>query len=85
MKIYIIKRTQFLPLTIEKAWDSFSTPNNLEKITPKHIDFQILYKSGEDKMYHGQLIQYLVKILPFMPMHWVTEITRVNKPPFPCG
>lgn len=80
MKIYTLKRTQFLPLSLPEAWDFFSSPANLEKITPKHMGFQILYKSGEGKMYPGQLIRYRVNGIPFVPMHWVTEITHVQEP-----
>jgi len=80
MKIYNLKRTQFLPSELADAWDFFSSPENLEKITPSKMGFCILYKSGGDKMYSGQLIRYQVKILPFLRLHWVTEITHVEKP-----
>lgn len=71
---------QFLPLSLPEAWDFFSSPANLEKITPAHMGFKILYKSGGDKMYSGQLIRYKVNGIPFVPMHWVTEITHVQEP-----
>jgi ligand-binding SRPBCC domain-containing protein len=80
MKIYNLKRTQFLPISIKQAWDFFSSPANLEKITPKHMGFTIVYKSGGDKMYPGQVIRYIVRVLPFLPMHWMTEITHVQEP-----
>lgn len=80
MKIYTIKRRQFLPLSLPEAWSFFSSPANLEKITPKHMGFRILYQSGEGKMYPGQLIRYKVNGIPFIPMHWVTEITHVLEP-----
>jgi ligand-binding SRPBCC domain-containing protein len=80
MKIYNLKRTQFLPIKLADAWDFFSSPANLEKITPGKMGFHILYKSGGEKMYPGQLIRYYVKVLPFLRLHWVTEITHVDKP-----
>lgn len=80
MKIYNLKRTQWLPITLQEAWEFFSTPDNLEKITPKHMGFHILYRSGGQKMYPGQLIRYKVNGLPLVPMHWVTEITHVHEP-----
>ena len=80
MKIYNLKTTQFLPISIEEAWDFFSTPRNLSKITPEHMKFKILYISGGDKMYPGQLINYIVNVLPGVPVRWTTEITQVNKP-----
>lgn len=80
MKIYNLKRTQFLPISIQEAWEFFSSPSNLSKITPAHMGFQILYMSGGQKMYPGQLIQYVVQGLPGIPMQWTTEITHVHEP-----
>ena len=80
MKIYNLKRAQFLPISIQEAWVFFSSPGNLSKITPAHMGFQILYMSGGQKMYPGQLIQYVVQGLPGIPMHWTTEITHVHEP-----
>ena len=34
MKIYKLERKQFLPISINEAWDFFSNPANLNKITP---------------------------------------------------
>ncbi len=80
MKIYNIKRTQFLPISLTEAWAFFATPKNLSKITPKEMGFEILYISGGDKMYTGQIIRYFVQILPLIKMHWVTEIKHVSEP-----
>ena len=33
MKIYMIKRMEVLPVTIDEAWEFFSNPHNLPKIT----------------------------------------------------
>ena len=80
MKIYNLIRQQFLPITLAEAWDFFSTPKNLAKITPERMGFKILYISGGDKAYAGQLIRYQVSILPGIKVHWVTEITQVKEP-----
>lgn len=80
MKIYTLKRTQFLPILLSEAWDFFSTPKNLSKITPEHMGFQILYISGGEKAYAGQIIRYKVSVLPGVKLHWVTEITQVKEP-----
>ena len=80
MKIYNLTRTQFLPISLTEAWDFFSTPKNLSKITPEEMGFQILYISGGDKAYAGQIIRYKVSILPGIKVHWVTEITQVKEP-----
>ncbi len=80
MKIYNLKKEQLLPITIQEAWDFFSSPTNLGKITPDHMKFKILYQSGGKKAYAGQIIRYKINVLPFIPTHWVTEITQVKEP-----
>ncbi|MCA6073666.1 SRPBCC family protein [Fulvivirga sedimenti] len=80
MRIYQLKRTQFLPISIETAWSYFSSPHNLREITPPDMKFRILYVSGGEKMYAGQLIRYFVNVLPWISVHWVTEITHVQEP-----
>ena len=80
MKIYTLKRTQILPLTIEEAWSFFSSPANLSKITPEHLGFKIRYMSGGPKMHAGQIIRYVVNGIPGIPMSWTTEITHVHEP-----
>jgi ligand-binding SRPBCC domain-containing protein len=81
MKIYHLKRTQFLPITLDEAWDFFSAPKNLARITPPTIGFKVLYISGDQSdIYAGQIIRYKIKILPGITVNWMTEITHVNKP-----
>lgn len=85
MKIYNLQRTQFLPLSLEEAWEFFSNPANLAKITPEHMGFKILHISegpNGSKMYQGQFIRYKVNVLPGISVHWVTEITHVKEPYF---
>ncbi len=65
---------------MEEAWDFFSSPVNLKEITPKHMKFEIKYISGRDRMYAGQIIRYIVNVLPAIPVKWTTEITHVNEP-----
>ncbi len=80
MKVYTLKRKQFLPIPLEEAWDFFSSPRNLKEITPQHMKFDIKYISGGDRMYAGQIIRYIVNVLPGIPVKWTTEITHVNEP-----
>lgn len=75
--IYTLLVTQSLPIRLDDAWAFFSSPKNLEKITPSHMGFQIT--SGEPpQMYKGQLITYKVAPLPGIRTNWVTEITHVE-------
>lgn len=63
-----------------EAWQFFSTPQNLAKITPDHMKFDIQYLSGGNKMYAGQIIQYKINVLPKISVRWTTEITHVQEP-----
>lgn len=77
MKIYTLKKTQFLPISAETAWEFLSDPKNLKSITPDYMGFNIL--SGADRpMYPGQIIQYIVTPIMGIKTKWVTEITHVK-------
>lgn len=78
MKIYKLEKTQFLPLSLDEAWDFFSSPVNLKEITPDYMGFNITSDLGDGKMYEGQIITYKVTPLLNIPLSWVTEITHVR-------
>jgi ligand-binding SRPBCC domain-containing protein len=67
---------QFLPISLDYAWDFFSSPANLNDITPEDMTFEITSEVPK-KMYEGMFITY--KIRPFLniPMFWCTEITHI--------
>lgn len=76
MKIHTFEQQQTLPTTLEEAWAFFSSPANLEEITPSDVGFEITSPLAA-KMFEGQIITYRVKIAPAMRMSWVTEIKCV--------
>jgi len=75
--MHTLTRKQFLPITLDEAWDFFATPKNLNEVTPKELDFKILGHIPE-VMYEGLIIQYYVKPMLNIPVHWVTEITHIK-------
>lgn len=77
-KLYTVKAEQFIPISMDEAWEFFSNPENLQKITPSKMGFKITHKSG-DTMYPGMLITYIVSPLLGIPMRWCTEITQVKE------
>lgn len=77
MKVYTLNKKQFLPITLNQAWDFFSSPVNLKKITPEYMGFKITSDLGDGKMYPGQIISYVVTPVLGIPMSWTTEITHV--------
>jgi|TARA_B110000263_G_C15068737_1_gene400846 ligand-binding SRPBCC domain-containing protein len=79
-KIYTLQASQELPISLSESWSFFSDPNNLSKMTPKHMNFKIL--TDLSSMYEGQIIKYRVSPFPFFRVGWTTEITKVKKPFF---
>ena len=79
--IYTLESSQELNLSLEKAWEYFSSPCNLPKITPPKMRFHITSKVGKS-VYQGQIITYKVSLLPFIKTNWVTEITAVENQEF---
>ncbi len=78
-----LTRTQRLPISLEAAWDFFSSPKNLQKITPEGMGFTITTDLADlEKMYPGQIIGYIVRPVLGIPMGWVTEITHVREGEF---
>ena len=79
--IYTLEASQELNISLERAWDYFSSPANLSKITPPEMGFDITSKVTK-KAYQGQIITYKVSPFPFVKMNWVTEITSVKEKEF---
>lgn len=69
-----------MPITIEEAWNFFSTPLNLNKITPPDVNFkQTSLPNPDGKMYPGQIITYKISPISGVYVNWVTEITHVKE------
>lgn len=77
MKIYALRRKQVLPISLEEAWPFFSTPANLEQITPAFLRFHITSETPEE-IYSGLIITYRIAAVAGVPMTWVTEIKHVE-------
>lgn len=77
--LYTIESKQLIKSDIKTVWDFMRSPINLQKITPSYLAFQILTPSENVKeMYAGQIIEYYVKPVAGIKLHWVTEITHVE-------
>ncbi|HEX9151973.1 MAG TPA: SRPBCC family protein [Flavobacterium sp.] len=74
MKLYKKETIQHINASIEECWAFFSSPGNLQKITPKTMGFEITDFDNKS-MYAGQIIQYKVAPLFGFKLPWVTEIT----------
>ncbi len=72
--IYQLETKQIIHASLDEVWSFFSSPKNLDKITPKEMSFEIT-SHILDKTYQGQIITYNIEILPKIKSAWVTEIT----------
>lgn len=80
MKTYRLQFEQSMPVTLEQAWDFFSSPLNLAKITPKEMNFKVTSPfTADTKMYPGMIITYTITPLYGIKMDWMTEITFVKE------
>jgi ligand-binding SRPBCC domain-containing protein len=77
-KVYSLKSVQRIPVSLQKAWDFFSSPANLADITHSSLGFTIKSKHHGERMYPGQIIEYTVRPLFGIPFYWMTEITHVQ-------
>lgn len=76
--IYQLKREQHINCSLDEAWAFFSTPRNLDKLTPESVGFKIT-QCDSDTAHEGQMIAYKVKVAPLTWVTWLTEITKVNE------
>lgn len=73
-----LKQVQFIPTSLEKAWEFFATPENLNSVTPKDMVFEITSELPS-VMYEGLIITYRLKPLLNIPIKWCTEITHISE------
>ena len=78
MAFYQFEKEQFVNASIDEVWDFISSPQNLKKITPEHMGFDIRTPNLPDKIYEGMIVCYTVRPLLGIPTTWVTEITHVR-------
>ena len=70
-------REQQLNCDLQTAWDFFSSPMNLPKISPKDMAFTVLSEQKTNKIFEGMIIDYTVSPLLGIPLKWKTRIISV--------
>lgn len=65
---------------MKEAWDFFSSPANLARITPKGMGFVMHPPLPTGSLYAGQLITYTIRPILRVPLTWATLIEEVDKP-----
>jgi len=79
MKVYKKEWTQFIPRPLDEVWEFFSRPENLNKVTPKEMNFEILTDIANKPMYEGMIISYKVTPVFGIRLRWTTEIQRIKE------
>lgn len=66
-------------MTSQQAWDFFSSPHYLNRITPDffHVD---ITSPVPEQIYAGLLISYRMKAVFGLPMAWLSELSQCDKP-----
>ena len=78
MKIHKLEYVTRIDAQLETVWQFFSSPKNLQKITPKEMKFTII-DTVPGTTFQGQIIRY--NISPFLGIQfsWMTEITALKE------
>ncbi len=82
MSLHTKTWVQKLPVSIDEAWDFFSIPSNLARITPPEMMFRVTEGSSEKPIHEGMILTYILYPFMMIPVQWTTEIMRVSKPDF---
>ena len=81
MKLHRIYRRQVIPMSISKAWEFFSNPENLSTITPPWLNLTVISDVPKN-MHSGMIISYRITPVVCVPRLWISEITHVNMPTY---
>jgi ligand-binding SRPBCC domain-containing protein len=77
MRVYTLRREQWLPVSLDRVFEFFSDAANLERITPDWLRFRILVMPAH--MTEGARIKYRLE-WHGIPMNWLTEVVEWNPP-----
>lgn len=75
---YRLYKEQQIQCDLASAWEFFSNPFNLSKITPLDMGFVVKSEIKEKEIFEGMEIDYVVSPVLGIPMKWKTRITQVD-------
>ena len=78
MAKHILTSRHHIPADIDTVWDFFSRADNLGRITPRSVGFEI--HTPEPSTESGAVIDYTVRPLFGIPTSWRTRIEAVDAP-----
>ena len=76
--MYTISREQYVTSTLAEAWSLLKNPANLDLITPKDLQFNIVSPVPE-VMFDGLIVEYRIKIPWFGLQTWIAEIKHIKE------
>jgi ligand-binding SRPBCC domain-containing protein len=79
MKPHRIHRKQVIPISMSEAWEFFSNPVNLSKITPPWLNLKVISDIPKS-MHSGMIISYRITPMASISVLWISEITHVEAP-----
>jgi ligand-binding SRPBCC domain-containing protein len=79
MAVHSLRAVQKIPADLAAVWAFFSSPDNLKKITPAYMRFNVISNYNSDTIYAGQIIEYSVRPVLAIPVYWMTEITHLKE------
>jgi ligand-binding SRPBCC domain-containing protein len=79
VRTYALKFKQNIPISLDEAWAFFSSPLNLQKITPPDMRFVVTSDyTADTRVYAGMIITYKISPLAGIKLNWMTEITHLD-------
>ena len=78
MTTYSLSASQIITADLGRTWAFFSDPANLRRITPAALGFEM--RTAPEPTHEGQLIEYTVRPVAGIPLHWRTRIEAVDAP-----
>ena len=78
MKTYALQRQQLIKRPLHEVFDFFSKPDNLGRLTPRSMGFQMLTPAPIE-MRDGAVIDYAIRLYG-QDLRWTTLITLFDRP-----
>ena len=75
--IHKLQREQIIATDLNTAWEFIRRPQNLNRITPDDMTFEIISDVPEE-MYNGLIIEYRIGIPLIGKQPWLSEIKHVK-------
>ena len=76
--MYTLRRSLTVPGSLETVFNFFNRPENLERLTPDTLKFNMLTPSPVT-MHNGAVFDYTIGLMG-LPMRWTSVITNYDPP-----